>query len=135
MSTDAENIMKTKEYLWASPLPEDTKDNLQRLLDAALNASRSKDISDMSLALAQAVAALAIHEVKQAVRAPNAIQSAINRHVEDLHKQCLQLPKTRTEIFVYLLGKPWPWVTIAIGVFSPHAASIIQVIGSLFGGK
>ena len=133
MAPTLDAIERTRLYLLESCLPEDTKDNLQNLLDAALKADRSRDIDGMGRALAQAVAALAIHEVRQAVRAPDAVQTAIDTHIATLHNgQSSSLPSTRIEVIVYLLAKPWPWVALTVGVFSPHLPRIIEAVKTLW---
>jgi len=73
-----EDIERTRRYLLGSTLAEDTKDGLQNLLTSA--ARGANGTPDKLQAIADAMLALAIHEVKQAVRLPALVQSAVDAH-------------------------------------------------------
>lgn len=115
-------VARTRDYLLASQLPEDTKDGLSTLLDAA--AAACNGTADRVAAMADAILALALHETRQAVRAPATIQQAIERHVQT----CPLAVAGRRGALMALLMRPWPWITASVVAFSPHAPSIIETI-------
>ncbi len=130
MAPERGRIERVRRYLLESKLPEDTKDNLQTLLDAAAAAHAAQTIDEMVPALAEAISALSIHEVRQAVRTPDTIQAAIDTHVKRLHNGTTngRTPETRKEIALFLLSKPWPWLAMCVAVFSPHIPAIIDAV-------
>lgn len=71
-------IDRTRAYLLGSTLNEDTKDGLGMLLDAA--GAAVNGTTDKLQAIADAILALALHEVRQAVRFPNVVDAIVKRH-------------------------------------------------------
>lgn len=125
--TDAtrDKVQRTRRYLLESPLPEDSKDGLQSLLDAA--AAAANGTQDRVGAMADAILALSLHEVRQAVRAPAMMQSVIASHVQS----CPMAGTGRRGMIVAILHKPWPWLAAGVAAFSPHAPKIVDAIRSL----
>lgn len=125
--TDAtrDKVQRTRRYLIESPLPEDTKDGLQTLLDAA--AAAANGTQDRVGSMADAILALSLHEVRQAVRAPVMMQSAIDRHVQ----LCPMAGSGRRGMIVAILHKPWPWLAAGLAAFSPHAPRILDAVRAL----
>ena len=116
-------VARTRSYLLESVLPEDTKDGLQTLLVAA--AAAANGTQDRVAAMADAILALSLHEVRQAIRSPDAIQQAIHKHL----RNCPLAGSTvRYGYFMALMMKPWPWITASVVAFSPHAPRIAKAI-------
>ena len=122
-------VERTRSYLLASQLPEDTKDGLQTLLDAASNAANGTQ--DRIGAMADAILALSLHEVRQAVRTPDAIQDAVADAISAHLATCPVAGQGRCGALVALAMKPWPWLFAAVAVFSPHAPRIVEVIAGM----
>ena len=122
-------VERTRSYLLASQLPEDTKDGLQTLLDAA--AMATNDTQDRIGAMADAILALSLHEVRQAVRTPNAVQDAVADAISAHLATCPVAGQGRRGALVALAMKPWPWLFAAVAVFSPHAPRIVEVIAGM----
>jgi hypothetical protein len=122
-------VERTRRYLLASQLPEDTKDGLQTLLDAASNAANGTQ--DRIGAMADAILALSLHEVRQAVRTPDAIQDAVADAISAHLATCPIAGQGRRGALVALAMKPWPWLFAAVAVFSPHAPRIVETIAGL----
>ncbi len=122
-------VERTRSYLLASQLPEDTKDGLQTLLDAAAMATNGTQ--DRIGAMADAILALSLHEVRQAVRTPDAIQDAVAGAISAHLATCPVAGQGRRGALVALAMKPWPWIFAAVAVFSPHAPRIVEVIAGL----
>lgn len=132
----AEKIERARRYALNSQLDHLSKDNISDLLDAAKQASTASTAEEKLAAVSDALAALAVHEARQAVRYPDHIKDAIDLHVEELHTgQHSDLPQTRGEMIYTLMLRPWPWLAVSVAVFSPHLPNIIQVAGAVFGGK
>ena len=133
-----ERIERARSYLFKSKLDEPTKDTVSSLLDAA-KAVHLATTSDQRLAaMSEVVAALAIHESRQAVRNPAYVQEAIDGHVKALHNgkdksKANDIPATRGEMIFVLLLRPWPWFAMAVAVFSPHVPGIIDAIRTWVG--
>ena len=122
-------VERTRSYLLASQLPEDTKDGLQTLLDAASNAANGTQ--DRIGAMADAILALSLHEVRQAVRTPDAIQDAVADAISAHLATCPVAGQGRRGALVALAMKPWPWIFASVAVFSPHAPRIVETIAGL----
>ena len=122
-------VERTRRYLLASQLPEDTKDGLQTLLDAASMAAN--DTQDRIGAMADAILALSLHEVRQAVRTPNAVQDAVADAISAHLATCPVAGQGRRGALVALAMKPWPWLFAAVAVFSPHAPRIVETIAGI----
>jgi hypothetical protein len=122
-------VERTRSYLLASQLPEDTKDGLQTLLDAASNAANGTQ--DRIGAMADAILALSLHEVRQAVRTPDAIQDAVADAISAHLATCPVAGQGRRGALVALAMKPWPWLFAAVAVFSPHAPRIVEAIAGI----
>jgi len=129
--TDATRIKvdRTRRYLLASQLPEDTKDGLQTLLDAAAMATNGTQ--DRIGAMADAILALSLHEVRQAVRTPDAIQDAVADAISAHLATCPIAGQSKRGALVALAMKPWPWIFASVAVFSPHAPRIVEVIAGM----
>ena len=129
--TDATRIKvdRTRSYLLASQLPEDTKDGLQTLLDAAAMATNGTQ--DRIGAMADAILALSLHEVRQAVRTPDAVQDAVADAISAHLATCPIAGQGKRGALVALAMKPWPWLFAAVAVFSPHAPRIVETIAGL----
>ena len=121
-------VERTRRYLLESQLPEDTKDGLQTLLDAAAMAAIGT--SDRVGAMADAILALSLHEVRQAVRTPNAVQDAVADAISAHLATCPVAGQGRRGALVALAMKPWPWLFAAVAVFSPYAPKIVEVIAN-----
>ncbi len=128
--TDATRIKveRTRSYLLASQLPEDTKDGLQTLLDAASNAANGTQ--DRIGAMADAILALSLHEVRQAVRTPLSVQNAVSDAVAAHLAACPVAGSARQGVLVAIALKPWPWLFAAVAVFSPYAPKITEIIAN-----
>ena len=107
-----------------SLLPVDTKDGLQNLLDAAGHAANGAE--DKLQAIGDAMLALALHEVKLAVRLPGTMEDAVKAHAT----QCKgKIPDGK---FGWLFMFRWPVAVFACAaVFSPHFGSILEFAKSL----
>lgn len=129
--TDATRIKveRTRSYLLASQLPEDTKDGLQTLLDAAAMATNGTQ--DRIGAMADAILALSLHEVRQAVRTPDAVQDAVADAISAHLATCPIAGQGKQGALVALAMKPWPWIFAAVAVFSPHAPRIVETIAGI----
>ncbi len=129
--TDATRVKveRTRRYLLASQLPEDTKDGLQNLLDAAAMATNGTQ--DRIGAMADAILALSLHEVRQAVRTPDAIQDAVADAISAHLATCPIAGQGRRGALVALAMRPWPWLFAAVAVFSPHAPRIVETLAGL----
>ena len=122
-------VERTRSYLLASQLPEDTKDGLQTLLDAAAMATNGTQ--DRVGAMADAILALSLHEVRQAVRTPDAVQDAVADAISAHLATCPVAGQGRRGALVALAMKPWPWLFAAVAVFSPHAPRIVETIAGI----
>ena len=122
-------VERTRRYLLASQLPEDTKDGLQTLLDAAAMATNGTQ--DRVGAMADAILALSLHEVRQAVRTPDAVQDAVADAISAHLATCPVAGQGRRGALVALAMKPWPWLFAAVAVFSPHAPRIVETIAGI----
>ena len=122
-------VDRTRRYLLASQLPEDTKDGLQTLLDAAAMAANGTQ--DRIGAMADAILALSLHEVRQAVRTPDAVQDAVADAISAHLATCPVAGQGRRGALVALAMKPWPWLFAAVAVFSPHAPRIVETIAGI----
>jgi len=122
-------VERTRSYLLASQLPEDTKDGLQTLLDAA--SSAASGTADRVGAMADAILALSLHEVRQAVRTPDAVQDAVADAISAHLATCPIAGEGKRGALVALAMKPWPWLFAAVAVFSPHAPRIVETIAGL----
>ena len=129
--TDAtrDKVSRTRIYLLESPLPEDTKDGLQTLLDAAVNAANGTQ--DRVGAMADAILALSLHEVRQAVRTPDAVQDAVADAISAHLVACPVAGQGKRGALMALAMKPWPWIFGAVAVFSPHAPRIVEVVAGM----
>ena len=122
-------VDRTRRYLLASQLPEDTKDGLQTLLDAASSAANGT--ADRVGAMADAILALSLHEVRQAIRTPDAVQDAVADAISAHLATCPVAGQGRRGALVALAMKPWPWLFAAVAVFSPHAPRIVEVVAGM----
>jgi len=122
-------VERTRNYLLASQLPEDTKDVLQTLLDSAALAANGT--ADRVGAMADAILALSLHEVRQAVRTPDAVQDAVADAISAHLATCPIAGQGKRGALVALAMKPWPWLFAAVAVFSPHAPRIVEVIAGM----
>ena len=122
-------VDRTRRYLLASQLPEDTKDGLQTLLDAASMAANGTQ--DRIGAMADAILALSLHEVRQAVRTPDAIQDAVADAISAHLATCPIAGQGKRGALVALAMRPWPWLFAAVAVFSPHAPRIVETIAGI----
>ena len=123
-------VERTRSYLLASQLPEDTKDGLQTLLDAAVMAANGTQ--DRIGAMADAILALSLHEVRQAVRTPDAIQDAVADAISAHLATCPIAGQGKRGALMALALKPWPWVTASVIAFSPHAPAIVKNVVEAF---
>jgi hypothetical protein len=129
-----ERVERTRAYLLQSPLPEDTKDGLQGLLDAASAATNGT--ADKIGAMAEALLALSLHEVKQAVRMPAALDAAVSRHASACPLRGGQsgaaLSGWAGRIAAFCAAiRPVAWplgIAASVWAFSPHAPALIQAI-------
>lgn len=117
-----DRVERTRHYLLTSPLAEDAKDGLSTLLDAAALAANGTE--DRIGAMADAILALSLHEIRQAVRSPANLKTAIDAHAA----ACPLAGTSNRGVWVALALKPWPWITASVMAFSPHAPSIIETI-------
>lgn len=122
-------VERTRSYLLASQLPEDTKDGLQSLLDSAAMAANGT--ADRVGAMADAILALSLHEVRQAVRTPDSVQDAVADAISAHLAACPVAGQGRRGALVALAMRPWPWLFGAVAVFSPHAPRIVETISGL----
>ena len=122
-------VERTRRYLLESQLPEDTKDGLQTLLDSASMATNGT--ADRVGAMADAILALSLHEVRQAVRTPYAVQDAVADAISAHLATCPIAGQGRRGALVALAMKPWPWLFAAVAVFSPHAPRIVETIAGI----
>jgi hypothetical protein len=121
-------VDRTRRYLLESQLPEDTKDGLQTLLDAATMAANGTQ--DRIGAMADAILALSLHEVRQAVRTPDAVQDAVADAISAHLATCPVAGQGRRGALVALAMRPWPWLFAAVAVFSPYAPKIAETIAN-----
>jgi len=121
-----QKVDRTRSYLLASPLPEDTKDGLQTLLDAAVNAANGTH--DRVGAMADAILALSLHEVRQAVRTPDTVQDAVADAISAHLATCPIAGAGKRGALLAIAMKPWPWITASVIAFSPHAPAIVKAV-------
>ena len=119
-------VDRTRRYLMESPLPEDTKDGLQTLLDAATSAANGA--TDKIGAMADAILALSLHEVRQAVRTPDTVQDAVAGAISAHLATCPIAGQGRRGALLAIAMKPWPWITASVIAFSPHAPAIVKAV-------
>ena len=119
-------VERTRIYLLQSNLAEDTKDGLQTLLDAA--ASAANGATDKIGAMADAILALSLHEVRQAVRTPDAVQDAVADAISAHLATCPIAGQGKRGALMALAMKPWPWITASVIAFSPHAPAIVKTV-------
>lgn len=124
-------VERTRMYLLRSNLAEDTKDGLQTLLDAASSAANGT--ADRVGAMADAILALSLHEVRQAVRTPDAIQDAVADAISAHLATCPIAGHGKRGTLVALAMKPWPWIFFSVAAFSPHAPKIIDAVSQALG--
>ena len=122
-------VDRTRRYLLESPLAEDTKDGLQTLLDAASSAANGT--ADRVGAMADAILALSLHEVRQAVRTPDAVQDAVADAISAHLATCPIAGQGKRGSLVALAMKPWPWIFASVAVFSPQAPRIVETIAGI----
>ena len=123
-------VERTRTYLLQSNLAEDTKDGLQMLLDAATSAANGA--ADKIGAMADAILALSLHEVRQAVRTPDAVQDAVADAISAHLATCPIAGQGKRGALMALALKPWPWVTASVIAFSPHAPAIVKNVVEAF---
>ena len=119
-------VERTRIYLLQSNLAEDTKDGLQTLLDAATSAANGA--TDKIGAMADAILALSLHEVRQAVRTPDAVQDAVADAISAHLATCPIAGQGKRGALMALAMKPWPWITASVIAFSPHAPAIVKSV-------
>ncbi len=119
-------VERTRTYLLQSNLAEDTKDGLQTLLDAATSAVNGA--TDKIGAMADAILALSLHEVRQAVRTPDAVQDAVADAISAHLATCPIAGQGKRGALLAIALKPWPWVTASVIAFSPHAPAIVKTV-------
>jgi len=119
-------VERTRIYLLQSNLAEDTKDGLQTLLDAATSAANGA--TDKIGAMADAILALSLHEVRQAVRTPDAVQVAVADAISAHLATCPIAGQGKRGALMALAMKPWPWITASVIAFSPHAPAIVKSV-------
>lgn len=112
-------VENTRVYLLQSSIPEDTKDGLSNLLDFASDAANGSQ--DKITAMADALLALSLHEVRQAIRAPEAIKQAIADHLD----ACPLAGDGKRGAAMALLLRPWPWIFFSVAAFSPNFPAIL----------
>ena len=81
--------------------------------------------------MADAILALSLHEVRQAVRTPDAIQDAVADAISAHLATCPIAGQGKRGALVALAMKPWPWLFAAVAVFSPHAPRIVETIAGI----
>lgn len=117
-----EKIERTRKYVLASALPEDTKDGLGNLLDAG--ACAANGTPDKLQAIADAILELILHEVKQAVRNPEAVKKAVQEHV----KECPLAAAPGGKLGVVYRFR-WPLcVIVCTAVFSPNFSALAGLV-------
>ena len=119
-------VDRTREYLLESELPEDTKDGLQSLLDAASHAANGT--SDRVGSMADAILALSLHEVRQAVRAPAVVRAAVEAHA----KACPLSMGGAKGAILGLLMRPYPWIFLSVAIFSPNFPAVVAAVRHFF---
>lgn len=122
-----DKIDRTRSYLLSSALPEDTKDGLQSLLDAA--GAAANGAQDKLASLTDAFLLLIIHEVRQSIRNPIAFEAMVKRH----ETQCrMTMPAGKVGIFLQCI-KSWPLgLAVCALAFSPHLPAIIDAVKNQF---
>ena len=78
--------------------------------------------------MADAILALSLHEVRQAVRTPDAVQDAVADAISAHLATCPVAGQGRRGALVALAMRPWPWLFATVAVFSPHAPRIVETI-------
>jgi hypothetical protein len=123
-----EKIERVREYLLESKLPEDTKDNLSSLLDAAGEAANGS--KDRSLDMAKAMEALAIHEVRQAIRMPGEFEKLLVRHQIACKGGQMQF-EGKLGVFMAVV-RSWPLMSaLAVVSFSPYFPTFLKFLEDL----
>ena len=132
-------VQRARTYLLTSELEEDSKDGLSTLLDSSETAGtysdaavRATDSTERAAAMAsairaqsEAILALAKHEIRQAVRTPAARREAIAEHVALV---CPLKGTGKWSPLVAIAMKPWCWLALAVGLFSPNFPAFIEAI-------
>ena len=120
-----EKIERTREYLLKSKLPEDSKDNLSSLLDAAGTAANGAP--DKIQAMSDLMLLLILHEVRRDIRLPQVVDEAVQLHAT----KCPMAAPGGWIGVVYRLR--WPLCAAACVAFvSPNFLLIAEVIKGLW---
>lgn len=117
--TTRERIRITRRYLLESDLAEDSKDVLGALIDDA--AAAANGAPDKLDGMSRAILALALYEVRQAIRLPEQLREAV----------CGATPSTVRQALPQILLRPWPWIAASVAVFSPNLPAIIAAIAKM----
>lgn len=128
----AERIERARKYVLESALSEDTKDNLQSLLDTASGATNGHP--DKLQAIADTLLALVIHETKQAVRHPRQLSDAVRDEMRSHVGTCpwrnaaATMPRWALQVYAFR----WQIAALLmVGVFSPQAPEIVRIVATV----
>lgn len=98
------------------------------VLDAAKSVALASSPDEVQKAMADAIVAMSLHAAGQSCRVQNVAAEAVAVHEEQMHGDNQAAPTGRFAWLVAVISKPWPWITIAVVAFSPHAPAIIEAI-------
>ena len=120
-----QKIERTREYLFKSALPEDSKDNLSALLDAAAIAANGAP--DKIQAMSDLMLLLILHEVRRDIRLPQVVDEAVMAHATN----CPMSAPSGWLGVAYRLR--WPiCVSACVAFVSPNFLLIAEVVKGLW---
>jgi len=124
------HLDRARADLASASMPDDTREHLFGLLDRADKVSNGTP--DKVGAIADALAALLIHQVRRDIRAPGEVRTAIQESVEAHVVACPLRARNLTGRWAALFPYRWPLVVAAGFVLaSPHAPAVIDLVRDL----
>jgi len=125
MQTQQQLDRTRQELFTAVGLASEAKDGLHTLLDAADTSARATTDADRMTAMTSAVVALAMIEVRKTFRLPAEIRAEVQAHMAT---DCPLAGAGKHGKLIGLLYKPWPWLFLAVAVFSPNFPALLSAI-------
>ena len=130
MSEPRPHLDRARADLAAASMPDETREHLHGLLDRA--AEVSNGTPDKVGAIADALAALLVHQVRRDIRAPGEVRAAILASVEAHVVACPLRARNLTGRWAALYPYRWPLVVAAGFVLaSPHAPAVLDLVRDL----
>lgn len=121
--SDRQKINRIKSDISEGNLPRHVRDNLLESLDKTAEAVNGGD--EPASKEGEALLSLAFCIAGLSAALPGIVSRAIKGNCGEL---------TKMQMLLQILMQPWPWLALAVGIFSPHAPSIITAIRSAIAG-